>query len=589
MAGRFAIGYASLVLAVGVGVTRDAHAGCNAIPDAESITGANRGVPGLIGFKGALGRIDRLYFVPDGSASFRVQADGICVNRAPGAAPIVRPVSADVRAENYVVSLLVQPATGPAIARILGTEKSCTPFTAYGQATQNALFRMACDPTPARVERDGNMLNVRIPVPGQNALFGGSPNSPEPMSGTLTAIVTSMPADVATHAALLERVRADGCAAHCAELLDAGALACVDKIYRLTSTGTFDTDPIPCSVGVASTAKNNFQEQCENAQSGSGLPSCNDHPTQLAFWQDACGGIHIPFDWTGIRRHTPGPEVTRLVAGLSGTAVGKGLHRRGWIPGREFLGSTPYGDPEGKAPSTDWRFPEIDVWYPDEPSQVVGLRGSTDQDDSIVHVFPRMPVSIACDGVAGDEACMAVDGRIRGSGISCACTDRYPAGCRCKQLASPRFFACNGGEFEGMPCTRHAHCNGAGGKPSGKCSGQPSCKPTKEAGVWIPGRGHTAGKKCWDDAACGPNHQCGYRLFNLDHLQDNGVIVLDAQIEDTLGARQRRGACKKNPKRSCSNITGNQKACPENEKPCRGYVLIAEGQSGGVATPAPAP
>jgi hypothetical protein len=67
-------------------------------------------------------------------------------------------------------------------------------------------------------------------------------------------------------------------------------------------------------------------------------------------------------------------------------------------------------------------------------------------------------------------------------------------------------------------------------------------------------------------------------LFDFDHLQQNGVIELDAQIEDKPGARERRGACKKNPKQFCSNIQSTKKACGANEGACRGYTLRAEGK-----------
>jgi hypothetical protein len=110
---------------------------------------------------------------------------------------------------------------------------------------------------------------------------------------------------------------------------------------------------------------------------------------------------------------------------------------------------------------------------------------------------------------------------------------------------------------------------------------QPTCQPRTEAGVWKPGRNHQTGKKCSQDAACitsGPKHRCGYRLLDFDNLQSNGVIALDAQIEDKVGARERRGACQKNANQSCSNIKPNKKACGANEGVCRGYTLVAEGK-----------
>ena len=87
---------AALVLAVAL--SPDAWANCNAIPDAESamITGYQESAEddpmmappapgtGPIGFKGALGRMDRIALIPGQTTGFRIQPDGQCVDGGDG-------------------------------------------------------------------------------------------------------------------------------------------------------------------------------------------------------------------------------------------------------------------------------------------------------------------------------------------------------------------------------------------------------------------------------------------------------------------------------------------------------------------------
>jgi hypothetical protein len=584
MCDRFASLIVTGFLGLTIGIASEAGAGCNAIPDADSITGLQPAVPGLIGFKSALGRIDRLHLLPTKNPSFRIQPDGICVRSADGIKPIIRPVPEDLDIRDYAVSVLVKPANGgPSHALVLGAKGVCKPFGPPEKAREmkEGQIALRCEPIPPSVEHSDGRLNIRVALPGDGNLFQSSPKDKISMSGEVTVLITLKPEDVESHRALLQEIGSNGCASQCSQLMESEALACNDDIYRLTISGTFESDPIPCAVGAATVTMNNFQEQCEDTQDYPLLAPCAGNPTQLRFWQDSCGGIHIPFDWTDIRKKDQQPQsITRVVAGRSGTArIEKGKGMRIWIPGREFLGSTPYMASVGPTSTVDWRFPEIDVWYPDEPSAEMGLRGSVDKDNSIVHVYPRMPVWVVCDNVVSDEACMSVEGHEHGYGLNCACEDRYAPGCTCTKLTSPRYFACDGGDFDGMPCTRHMHCNSpAGGGPNGKCSEQPTCQPPGEAGIWKPGRDHTTGTKCWEKANCaglGSAYECGYRLFGFDDRNQNGVIELDAKIEDLVAASKRRGACKDKRGQFCSNLPSNKKACGPQEGTCRGYTLSA--------------
>jgi len=50
-------------------------------------------------------------------------------------------------------------------------------------------------------------------------------------------------------------------------------------------------------------------------------------------------------------------------------------------------------------------------------TESVGLIGTVDENDSIIHAFPRMQASIFCND-NDDEACMSVEGQYSGSGLN---------------------------------------------------------------------------------------------------------------------------------------------------------------------------
>ena len=251
-----------------------------------------------------------------------------------------------------------------------------------------------------------------------------------------------------------------------------------------------------------------------------------------------------------------------------------------WVPGREFLGSTPLADPQGTSPGVDWRKPDIDVWYPGK--QEFGLQGTVDQENSIVHVFPRLRTDLVCAGTAGANACMGVEQQSDGGLRFCACKDRREADCTCDPaLATSRYFACGDGKYRGMPCTRDRHCN-----PDGLCNGTPHCHKSGE--VWVEGTPDDTGKECTVDNDCDTEagkRQCGYRLFNLEGGVENpgggapspkaGIIALDAKITPG-GGRKRRGVCEPDATQPCSNGgAGSPPGCTQGD--CRGYALRAAG------------
>jgi hypothetical protein len=588
-------------------LTPEARATCNAIPDAESVGIGVAALlvaqdptlsvpvpdPGRIGFKGALGRMDRTQLLPGITTSFRIQPDGRCVHAvdkklivedAPGGL-----LDKGLAGSDLVVSLLTKPeGRGRSNALVLGSKAACNVLRAGEErGGKDAGVALRCEVLTPEIE--GPNVHVRLPDDGGLLAVDGTP-----LRGSATVVVTRSPQSRAEHVALLSRIAADGCAANCSLLAAARSLACVGPFYAVLASGTVVTDLVPCGVTIPGTiSKNKFKEKCEDLPSPDpDLEKCDDDRSILDFWEDACGGVHIPFDWTEIRKDTStSTDVTRRVAGRSATSRTESGHlssKRIWVPGREFVGSTPWNDPQGTAATTDWRKPDVEVWVPAESPEEFGLRGSVDQPDSIVHIFPRMPVSLACDGVAGDEACMGVEG---GGGISCACRDRYPVGCVCKDVDPPKFFACDGGDFEGMPCTRHQHCNSKPGSPNpdGSCTQKPTCQKDGKQGVWE-SPGSSAGTACWADGKCTQVAQhpwCGYRLFDISdrkHPVYPKQRQLDAEIN--TGGRPRRGVCKGDKgKRNkvCNHVAGNNcnlADCDQNATvcECRGYTLRAEGK-----------
>ena len=611
-------------LVLSMALSPDARAGCNTIPDAESAVTSGFAVlaeqdpaaeiptleRNLIGFKGALGRMDRFALIPGQTTGFRLEPDGQCVHatergltvqKVPVGLALENPsMGRDVLGgtrepleSNLVLSIFTQRAPGEGVqALVLASEKVCEALAAgIGHGVRERGVELRCVPgAPVEVHPVGGRPHVQVRLPVDRKLYGGDDTG---LRGPATVVLTEGLWNPDKYLTLLSKITAEGCAAHCDALVGIGASACVDRFYAILPDGKVVDDKIACEVTVPpDITKNVFKKQCENlVPPPAGLAPCDDNDpiSPLQLWEDSCGGIHIPFDWTGIRKtaSTPSTDITRWVAGRSATSrteAGNPDSSRIWIPGREFLGSTPWDDASGTLGTTKWRKTDIDVWYPDDPSEEVGLRGSTDQPDSIVHVFPRMPVSIVCWNGAGTEGCMRV---AEGGGVTCACEERYPAGCKCAIPNRPQYFECEGGDYDGMPCTRHGHCNSAQGSPNpnGSCSRKPTCRPDNKNGVWSgpwPGPPPPGMGQCWDDDDCTqPNFSCGHRLFDLKDRKKGpqapeDLRELDAKIVTATGSRPRRGVCKNERITTCNHTPANP--CAGNQGPCRGYTLRAEGK-----------
>jgi hypothetical protein len=614
-------------LALSMALSPDARASCNSIPDAESavagsvvpftnealvtqveplsgdaeipggpVTGMPRSRGGVIGFRGALGRIDRIHLIPGQTEGFRIQPGRQCVDASNGKltlrkAPDRRTVDGgldkkdDDSGLDLVVSLLTgAPGGGGAHVLVLASRQVCNTLDAgIGHEARERGFELLCEPlAPSLVKPVDGPPHVAVSLPTKRESFARDVRDGRAPHGPAKVVLTEGLPNRADYMGLLAGVFRDGCAAHCDELLGAQVSGCLDRFYVALPSGDVVHDKIPCEIAIVpGVGKNDFKALCEDMDPAPpGLTLCDNNPTgTLQFWEDSCGGIHIPFDWTGIRKGLP-TTVARKVAGRSATSrlqVGNpNQEKRIWIPGREFLGSTPWDDASGAYPSTEWRKPEIDTWYQRDASlHEAGLRGTVDEDDSIVHVYPRMPVYRVCRNGTDYEACMKVaeDGVVR-----CACGDRYdPASCSCETAPSPMYFQCDGGDFAGMPCTRHEHCDSDSGN-SGNCSQKPSCQPIGPNRVWEgPWNGTTpqlppGSGDCSNDDDCPGQQTCGYRLFDFPGSETPMTLHVEIPHQSD---NQACGVCQQSQGRNTNCNRG--KACPAGTGNCRGFTLRAEG------------
>jgi hypothetical protein len=577
-----------LALVGSVGITSPARASCNAIPDVEMLsTGPPKANPALadFGFKGALGRIDRVYLIPGAMRTMTVVPDGVCVDpsspRARGAVPPLGPID-DLVAVMYFRLTDAQRS----VARVYASPQVCSDLGAHGRLTAGDELPVdvmpECSNDGVRVVTVGTSvhgLSLPLPTPAElEHAFGTSHASPS------VRIVVTSAARAETLVPQIVHVANRPCRETCKTLLEAGGVACIDDIFALSpgSGGQpmYALDSVPCNVQLPNSLQaNNFAKACENEDST--LPACQPPGTlpDLKMWQDRCGGVHIPFTWVDIRTQSGGVTINRGVKGRSGVGREKPAENpRIWVPWREFLGSTPIADPQGTMPGVSWRRPRINVWYTPEAPEEFGMEGSVDQDDSIVHVFPRLRANLVCSGTGQANACMGIEQETTGGFVTCACADLGAADCTCDPpLVTARYFACGSGPSRGMPCTRDKHCN-----PGGRCDAKPHCQ--EPGAVWKGTPDETA-RDCTVDDDCeteAVKTQCGYRLFNLEDAIENapptgpksGIITLDAKVTGG-GPRKRRGGCKTGGAACSNNPSGTPAACAQGD--CRGYLLRAGG------------
>jgi hypothetical protein len=574
--------------------------------------------PGLMSFryKGTLGRSEGVHFV---AGPMRFVADNACIGRGTKA-PVYPPVRTIGNPDDVVVFVIFHSKPGhpvPVWAYSAAPNPAGVPFdlpdlavrlnhaldTPDGARLLPSSWDMSADPLPL----PGGIVGLTFERPGL------TPSSGPPMFAGLS-LASSAVRVVAMHvgrrspediAIPLAHFIEHECATLCERFSSTGGLVCVDRLFTTIgpaqAQAIYVEDPFLCTVevpapGGTEIAYNDFAAQCESAASSATPPpelaSCANVPSTLRFWRSECGGIHFPLDYTTIRRKrladATSTSIDRRLAGRSG--VGRQYDvdgRRIYVPGREFLGSTPPQDVSAESPDTRWRFPEIETWYPAGPqSSELGLRGSVDKDKSIIHVFPRRPAFRTCTDTASVEhACMGIGQ----AGVFCALDRANTANATCTSTSGlGKHFACEGGGRDNMPCTRDLHCvrKDATETGDGTCTRQPLCIP--KGTVWrywkhepYPG----SASKCWADSDCQAGEQCGYSLFDFTGRVDaDGLYTLDTTVVSaaaaTASARKRRGACVGDETAACTNGTSNDPPLCSSNRRCRGYALSADDEVG---------
>jgi len=561
---------------------RPSEAACNIIPKAPpsgSPPSFNLKLPAgsapKLPYKGALGSIDRVYLLSD-APSVAVGADRTCVS-APQAETEALPL---LQTDDELVAALFYPRGRKTFVRV------------FSQATHDELAAehaaLKFDLLPDYI--DGPL--VRVPSPGTPTILLplahplGLPAAMEVESNALTpdysvrVFVARKPNTARALADLFNVAARADCESECSSLLAGGAEVCIDGIYRREADEhdatkfSYVPDIVPCNVQAPDPLPINvFIDQCRDAEGNpNDLPHCKDHPDALKYWTDNCGGVHIAFDWKEIK----GTDDThRVVAGRSGAGRRGLAHKqRVELPGPEFLGSTPHGNPQGDAPGVDWRRPDIELWEPTGHGEEIGLRGTVDENDSIVHIYPRIPVDQICEG-SPLEACFGLDRNADGEvPDTCACADNHTAPCTCKTASQQVLFVCTGGSqrIEGRPCTRQKHCIDQ--NKSGTCTGRPFCY--LPGSVWGQSPPAQPGGTCFNDENCklagGAKSQCGYLLFDF---ATNRTPPLDFDIETS--SKKERGTCEPGNEPCSNGGSGKPPACGSG-KHCRGYALEAQGK-----------
>ena len=584
-------------------------------------------------YKAALGRVDGVFFAPGPREQLRFASDGLCASGpAPGPSPRIKPMGG---IDDIALFIAFDPKPGRPIpvwpyaqqpqfplGRLREAMGELPPAPGSHVALPVDFVLNDWDPRVRALPIRGEVGGLQVPVP---SLFGEAGAADVSRMGReldsssvrVLAIHMGKKTPVALAAELSEFL-ATPCVDICDKLQGSGAELCVDEIFTVRPSDDIETtfmyapDSMLCSVDIVGTFEDNiFADVCDSGllnqnaikvMAGSPPPvssspagiltaevfdpeltQCNPATSTLKFWRSSCGGIHFPlnYDKIRVRQLLDGSQHSKVKRRLGGTSgFGRGSDaddRRIYVPGREFVGSTPQLDSSARSPDVHWRLPELDVWYPDgQESNEFGLVGVADKDQSIVHVFPRIRATYVC-GVP-ERGCMAVDSL----GDKCACADTGLPGCTCTHLnMEGRYFACSGGDRDNMPCTRDAHCKSRDtSRPSGTCSREPICRP--ENSVWYRVKGGeddpANATHCSWDSQCADGEQCGYSLFDFSnrmntlgwHYLDRDVVLLPPS------GRVRRGACAPDRKIGCSNAgaPGFLSTCPDSNR-CRGYRLAA--------------
>jgi len=555
------------------------EASCNTIPSMRAIRSATTGFPSVqvptdLPFRGEIGRIDRVVVVPGVTPEVVVGSDPECDGTASEAVEkntiglIFRQTVAGKSAQ--VVSYATAKPT-PAAAAVLDSLTSRLHVPEYRVSEHALELRKGVDASERFAvpldDHDGpGRLSVVVlessVLDGDESLAwlnGSSEISP------CQALAARLAAPLANRAQTIH--------------------ACVDRIYDDyipgQPCGTKDANVDALAVAAFMTDnENNFRKECDGLGDGatSDLVTCGADAEELVISVHPDNGmLEIPFNYTSIRKykpeqHHPDPA-DRELSGVSALSRGPGVMQgdlaRVFVPGREFLGSIAPGDKPGNP-----RRPDIDVQAPLAGSHELHVKGSVDQDRSIVRFYPRVPVALVC-GENPEQACQTFARSGDDETPICACEEAGKKdGCSdlCRKLDDPRYYECEGGYFDGLPCTRPNHCG-----EGSTCSAQPQCTP--RFATWRT-YGVLPQNKCWSDADCTTAGfpQCGYQLFNFaSRVPGSGDNYYPAQYEIGSTTPDQVGVCQGDRNVACSNAV----ACPADIDPCLGYSLRAHGKKYG--------
>src|SRR5262249_52379740 len=217
-----------------------ATAACNAIPDAALLTaGAPPTTVALtgiadprrpqFGYKGALGRIDRVHVILGTTPAITVVPDGNCVNQDSQSvtAPPVEPIDG-------LVGLIYFRSTDGrrSVARGYASTGACGKL---GAATGDALGLMECSPDATAVPIDSTKgLNLPLPTPGQLEARLGSTGA-SPSVRVVVMRPTERDLEEGKVAQLFERAATQPCRELCGESLKEIGLVCIDDIFAPTN------------------------------------------------------------------------------------------------------------------------------------------------------------------------------------------------------------------------------------------------------------------------------------------------------------------------------------------------------------------
>lgn len=505
-----------------------AGAACNTVPFASEIYGMAPPDEELM-FRGARGRINTPFILPvgerDGDEVLLLGRDVVCDSETPLSAK----AAGALRPEDLLVTFFPTPGSGQGPV-VLNAGRSCAkPNEVLAADLEKESVRCVDDvdvtivpgaPPPGANAALKNRHLVRVVVPDDLGLSGGA------IRVAVSTVDKGLPRDLAGQS--------------CAEAAAEGHLdviLCIDQLFGdapdRCGVAPKNVDPGIGSLLVMPPTQD-FEKLCKRDEPG--LPRCAGTSDSIqAALDEKNGTLIVPFNFKKILRkkwHGLSYRKRRLGGSLADSRFARPESGRIRIPGREFLGSLPTAD------ETQGGHPHKPILQPVElavrPNEL-NVEGRADKKKSYVFLWPRRLVTMVCDGGNHDgEACEGVVGEEK----RCVCGVN---GVECEddqcRIEEKRYFECDGGPFAGTPCTRPAHCGGAGAR----CIATAKCRaPNEEVAT---------GADCSDDDDCAVPQTCGNVLFDFASRANGGLLTISRVV-----VADARGVCDGGEKdgQSCS-------------------------------------